>query len=113
MGSLTVRLSKSGHSRQIPMNSVVRAALLDLAGRRREPDNPEEPIFRCPYIQPDRFFAKAVERAQKALREAGKESGRLNGYTWHCNRHTFASRVVMAGVDPRTVQTLGGWRPWP
>jgi site-specific recombinase XerD len=25
-------------------------------------------------------------------------------------RHTFASRLAMAGVDPRTIQDLGGWR---
>jgi hypothetical protein len=34
----------------------------------------------------------------------------LEGYTWHCNRHTFASRLVMAGVDLLTVQKLGGCR---
>jgi len=45
-----------------------------------------------------------------ALKEAGKDATRLDRYTWHCNRHTFASRLVMAGVDLRTVQTLGGWR---
>ena len=29
-------------------------------------------------------------------------------YSWHCNRHTFASRLVMAGVDLRTVAELMG-----
>jgi len=30
--------------------------------------------------------------------------------TWHALGHTFASRLVAAGVDLRTVQDLGGWR---
>ncbi len=33
----------------------------------------------------------------------------LEGYTWHGNRHTFASRLVMAGVG-LSVQKLGGWK---
>jgi len=38
------------------------------------------------------------------------DDARIVGYTWHCNRHTFASRLVMAGVDLRTVAELLGHR---
>jgi site-specific recombinase XerD len=38
-----------------------------------------------------------------------KESG-VHDYSWHCNRHPFASRVVMASVDLRTVEELLGHR---
>ena len=39
----------------------------------------------------------------KALRKTGIED-----FSWHCLRHTFASRLVMAHVDLRTVQELLG-----
>jgi len=51
-----------------------------------------------------------VDRAREAVKRAGKDVSRLEGYTWHGNRHTFASRLVMAGVDLRAVQELGGWK---
>ena len=35
-------------------------------------------------------------------------TAKIRGFTWHCLRHTFASRLVMAGVDIRTVQELMG-----
>jgi site-specific recombinase XerD len=109
-GFITVRRSKHGRSRQVPMNSATRAALLDLGARRQRPDDPEEPVFARRYREPDKFFPKAVLLAQARLRDSGTDTSRLDGYTWHSNRHTFASRLVMVGVDLRTVQQLGGWR---
>jgi site-specific recombinase XerD len=109
-GLITVSRSKSGHSRQVPMNSVVRSVVMDLVNGRQRPHDPTEAVFTCPHAQADKFFPKAVARAQGTLREADQDASRLEGYTWHCNRHTFASRLVMAGVDLRSIQQLGGWR---
>jgi hypothetical protein len=50
-----------------------------------------------------------VRSAQTALAGAGKDTGQLHAYTWHANRHTWAFRLTMAGVDPRTIMALGGW----
>ena len=38
-----------------------------------------------------------------AIEEAG-----IKDFTWYCLRHTFASRLVMVGVDLRTVAELMG-----
>lgn len=109
-GSLTVRLSKHGRTRQVPMNSSVRGVLLDLGTRRQRPDDPKELVFDCPYGEASKFFPQAVARAQAILRTLGRDPSRLEGFTWHGLRHTFASRLVMSGADLRTVQDLGGWR---
>jgi site-specific recombinase XerD len=109
-GLITVRRTKNGHARQIPMNSLVRSTLMDLAAKRKHQNDPTEYVFDPRPVQSKSFFNAAMERAQAALREAGKDVSRLEGYVWHGNRHTFASRLVMAGVDLRTVQELGGWR---
>jgi site-specific recombinase XerD len=49
-----------------------------------------------PLAGPRYWFEPAVGRAK------------IRAFSWHCLRHTFASRLVMAGVDLRTVQELLG-----
>jgi hypothetical protein len=36
------------------------------------------------------------------------KAAKIEAFTWRSLRHTFASRLVMAGVDLRTVQELMG-----
>jgi Phage integrase family len=84
--------------------------MFDLGARRDRPEDPGEPVFHAAYRTTARAMERAVKRAREALRDAGKDAAHLDGYTWHGNRHTFTSRLVMAGVGLRTVKELGGWR---
>jgi site-specific recombinase XerD len=82
--------SKNGDPRHIPLNSTALAAFLLI----KKHSQPSGRVFA--HVGPRQWFDPAVT-------EAG-----LSGFTWHCLRHTFASRLVMAGVDLRTVQELMG-----
>ena len=57
-------------------------------------------VFRNRYGMPYRSFRSAFERA---VRKAA-----IRDFTFHDLRHTFASRLVMAGVDLPTVKELMG-----
>ena len=51
----------------------------------------------------------AVWRSRSAFSSHLPSNGaKIEGVTWHTLRHTFASRLVMAGVDLKTVQELMG-----
>jgi integrase len=67
-------------------------------------------MFPLSHRQALELLTRAVARAQGVIRDAGGDASRLDGFTWHSRRHTFASRLVMAGVDVRTIQELGGWK---
>lgn len=86
-GIVTLHTTKSGERQHIPLNRAARAALETLKGKYGEKVCGQDP----------RYWFK------RALKAAG-----ITGFRWHDLRHTFASRLVMAGVDLRTVQELCG-----
>ena len=49
-------------------------------------------------------------QADRRLWERVKKSINVYGKTPHCFRHTFATRAHRAGVDDKTLQTMGGWK---
>lgn len=83
--------AKNGRTGTVPLNSTVLAALKTL-----KETSTNERVF--PYQSIGTSFRYAARRAN------------LTGVTPHTLRHPFASRLVMVGVDIRTVQELGGWQ---
>src|SRR5262249_40675131 len=98
---IRARQSKSGEDYFVPMNDELRTILRSLPSRLRSlhvfpSEGGETPLDAKNYMH--RVFVPALERAKIA------------DFRWHDLRHTFASRLVMAGVDIRTVQELMGHR---
>jgi len=97
-GLLTVQAAyaKSGQTRTIPLNTAARSALEQLSRLQTS----------------DYVFAKSDGNPYKCIGKSFKKLAQqvgLHDVTPHVLRHTFASRLAMAGIDVRTIQELGGW----
>jgi site-specific recombinase XerD len=89
--TLTIPRSKNGTMRHVPLNQAAVKALENLRNR-----------------YPASEFACGGAREPRRWFETVLKSAKVTTFSWHCLRHTFASRLVMAGVDIRTVQELLG-----
>jgi integrase len=95
-GILTVADAKNGERRYVPLNSAACAALKILASRRNGSE------YVCPGSDGTR-----TRDWQRWFEEAVRLAG-IRGFRWHDLRHTFASRLAMAGVPLRTIAELLG-----
>jgi integrase len=97
---ITVRAGyvKNGEARSVPMNQL----LTDILKSVKLANSRGDRLFCNRDGTPYRSFRSAFERA---VRKAG-----ITNFTFHDLRHTFASRLVMAGVDLPTVKELLGHR---
>ncbi|HEX3033610.1 MAG TPA: integrase, partial [Thermodesulfobacteriota bacterium] len=91
-GYLTVRDSKNGESRDIPMNDQLRETLTAIINTNY--------LFEADI---DYLLNKVENHFTRAVRKSG-----VAKCTFHDLRHTFATRLIMAGVDLVTVKELLG-----
>jgi len=92
---ILVRTSKNGESRHVEMNGLLVETLRQL---ERRPQNPY--VFGSREGNPYNDFRKSFK---SALAAAG-----ITDFRFHDLRHTFASHLVMNGVDVMTVKELLG-----
>ncbi|MGB2675996.1 MAG: site-specific integrase [Candidatus Acidiferrum sp.] len=88
---LTIPRSKNGSMRHVALNQ---AAVRALEALREQ--YPASELVCGGAREPRRWFEPVLKDAK------------VSNFSWHCLRHTFASRLTMAGVDIRTVQELLG-----
>lgn len=93
--------TKNGSNREVPMNKTCLQAFQELHDRRPEG---MKWVFLAAFrkkkkerlLNPRQWFDQAVSTAK------------IHNFHWHDLRHTFCSRLVMAGVDLLTVSRLAG-----
>jgi len=100
-GYIYLSMTKNGNDRFVTLNSAAVQVLKSLQERHKLLGLPSNSTLfhskRDGLIKnPRKWFATALEQAK------------IKGVTWHTLRHTFASRLVMARVDLKTVQELMG-----
>jgi integrase len=93
--------TKNGSNRYVSLNSTALQALKALKETHDRLKLPADSLLflshqNKPIADPKEWFGSACEEAK------------IVGVTWHTLRHTFASRLVMAGVGLKEVQELMG-----
>ncbi len=102
--------TKTGKARHIPLNAVACSALQERRRTQRGNEARQE-VKGADHAESEYVFRDAGRDPQHNYRRWFNEAlseAKIKDYSWHCNRHTFASRLVMVGVDLRTVAELMG-----
>ena len=95
-GFILLEITKNGDRRELPVNNTLRACLQSLQRR-----------LDVPYVFYDKATGKPYKFIRRSFNTACRRAG-IRDFRFHDLRHTFASHLVMAGVDITTVKELLG-----
>jgi integrase len=93
---INLTATKNGEDRTVSMNSQVK----EILQARKERTSPK---------RKDRVFPRqGANFDTRSWFHPAMEEAQIEGYVWHCNRHTFCSWLAIAGVPLKTIQELAG-----
>lgn len=88
-GQITLLDTKSGRTQYVPVGPDARKALKRLRA-----------------LAPDSELVCPDKKLHRKWWDAAREEAKIAHYRWHDNRHSFASRLVQAGIPILTVNKL-------
>ena len=94
--SILLDITKNGERREVPINNTLRHTLQSITRR-----------LDVSYVFHDHVTGKPYQDVKRSFASACKRSG-IRDFKFHDMRHTFASHLVMAGIDITTVKELLG-----
>jgi integrase/recombinase XerC len=103
LGEVLQVTGKGGKQRLVPVLPITRAAVADYVRQCPWPLTPAEPLFRGAKGGP-----LSPGMVQKAMAQARRALGLPDTATPHALRHSFATHLLSAGADLRSLQELLG-----
>ncbi len=95
-GFILLDNTKNGERREIPINDTLRSTLMSIPRR-----------LDVPFVFYDLKSSKCYKDVKRSFASAVKRV-KIHDFKFHDLRHTFASHLIMAGVDITTVRELLG-----
>jgi integrase/recombinase XerC len=103
LGEVLQVTGKGGKQRMVPVLPITRAAVAEYARLCPWPMSPKEPLFRGA-----KGGLLSPGMVQKAMAQARRALGLPDTATPHALRHSFATHLLSAGADLRSLQELLG-----